>query len=236
LHITKPNGNRTITTMANWFNMESLKGLTDKVQKSIPKLDKEMLQKLTLTSPELTAERQRIDDEERRKENSRDMLADLLPWETHDSERDILVEECKEAILKLSAEKETFFGPYTMPKTAVKLTEKKKLTESEDDDEDANADDDDEEEEALANLKPSAESLEKLAKLEPLPPLLANFDLETHVGLIQKLLKVDPKLVEMQSKLSGTCVSSCIDTYIHSRTACSQPFSPDTMVQNSRWR
>jgi len=39
--------------------------------------------------------------------------------------------------------------------------------------------------------------------LQPLPTLLADFDLDTHVGLIQRLLKVDPKLVEMHSRLSS---------------------------------
>jgi hypothetical protein len=33
--------------------------------------------------------------------------------------------------------------------------------------------------------------------------LLAEFDLDAHVGLIRKLLKEDPMLVEQQSKLSG---------------------------------
>jgi hypothetical protein len=32
---------------------------------------------------------------------------------------------------------------------------------------------------------------------------LQDFDLDSHVGLIQMLLKEDPKLVEMQSNLSG---------------------------------
>ena len=64
---------------------------------------------------------------------------------------------------------------------------------------------DEEEEEEEAG--PSPESLVKLAKLEPLPPLLAEFDLDAHVGLIQKLLKVDDMLVEQQSKLSGECIN-----------------------------
>lgn len=195
--------------------MESIQGLTEQVTSQvqnavahieIPKIDSEMLEKLTLTTPELTATRKRIDEEERRKEAVRDMLAGMLPWETRDDERDILVEECKEAILNLSSEKETFYGPYEMPPKTVKLEHKKKKAR-EQDDEDAKESDDDEEEEVLVqDHKPSAESLVKLEKLEPLPPLLQNFDLDSHVGLIQKLLKVDPTLVSMQSKLSGTYV------------------------------
>jgi hypothetical protein len=46
-------------------------------------------------------------------------------------------------------------------------------------------------------------SSEKLSKLQPLPELLANFDLDSHVGLIQRLLEVDSKLVDMQMRLSS---------------------------------
>ena len=97
--------------MSSWFSVDSFKSLADKVnveslkeiagkaQEALPKIDQEMIEKLTLTTPELTAERQRIEEEERRKEQVRDTLAGLLPWETRDPERDILVEECRDAIL-----------------------------------------------------------------------------------------------------------------------------------------
>ena len=198
--------------MSSWFQNavpDSFKDLTHKVQQALPKIDNEMMEKLTLTTPELTAERQRIDQEERRKEEMKDMLAGMLPWETRDPERDILVDECKEAILLLSSEKETFFGPYHMPGKKVKLKEEKSKEESSEDgsrgdvdDVDVDDDDDDDDE----DLKPPSDSLEKLAKLEPLPVLLRDFDLNAHVGLINRLLKEDPKLVKMQSTLSGMCV------------------------------
>jgi hypothetical protein len=71
-------------------------------------------------------------------------------------------------------------------------------------DEDAEDDEDHEKEPEIdKNQKPSPESLVRLEKLEPLPPLLNNFDLDAHVGLIERMLKVDPQLVEMQSMLSG---------------------------------
>ena len=114
----------------------------------------------------------------------------MLPWETRDSDREILVEECKEAILALSQSDSTFLGPYQMP--ALPKTS------------------DEEEEEEQEELVPSPESLEKLSKLEPLPPLLAEFDLDSHVGLIQRLLKEDEKLVEQQSKLSGALLRLCL--------------------------
>lgn len=173
--------------------------MTETAKKALP-LDQEMMEKLTLTTPELAAERKKLDEEEKRKAHIKDCLAGMLPWETQDPERDILVEECKEAILKLSDDPATFQGPYKMPGLAVKLNDddaEKDTAEGEqdEDDEDGKAEKDEE--------KPSEESLDKLATLEPLPKLLDEFDLDAHVGLIQRLLAEDPSLVKMQSKLSG---------------------------------
>ena len=170
--------------------------VTEKAKNAIP-LDHEMFEKMTLTTPELDAERKKFDMEEKRKEHIKDCLAGMLPWETRDPERDILVEECKEAILKLSDDAATFQGPYKMPGMTVKLEDDDAVDdeEGEDDDEDEAKKDDEE--------KPSEESLDKLATLEPLPKLLDDFDLDAHVGLIQRLLSEDPSLVKMQSKLSG---------------------------------
>lgn len=172
--------------------------------KSALHVNPEMIEKLTLTTPELTAERKKLEEQEKRKEIIKDCLAGMLPWETRDPERDILVEECKELIMKLSEDPNSFKGPFLMPGMAVNL---------EDDEEEKGRngaeDSDDEEEKAkkkLDAMKPSKESLEKLAKLEPLPKLLQHFDLDAHVGLIQKLLGEDPKLSKMQAKLSGVCM------------------------------
>ncbi|CAB9503988.1 expressed unknown protein [Seminavis robusta] len=179
----------------SWFE-----GLTSKLQevteqvseqaKSAIPLNNDFLEKLTLSTPELDEERKRLDNEERRKEHIKDCLAGLLPWETRDPERDILVEECKDAILKLSQDGATFKGPYLMPGMKVK---------------DVGTSDGESEEEKgkIVEEKPTEESLDKLATLEPLPKLLGCFDLDAHVGLIQRILTEDPHLVEMQSKLSG---------------------------------
>lgn len=190
----------------SWFSgfTNALQEVTEQVgeaAKNALPIDPETLEKLTLTTPELAAERKRIDEEEKRKEHIKDCLAGMLPWETRDPERDILVEECKEAILKLSKEETTFKGPYLMPGLAVKLTESEEKQEGGEDDDD---DEDEEEDEAKKNEeKPSEESLDKLSALEPLPKLLKDFDLDAHVGLIQRLLAEDAHLVKMQSKLSG---------------------------------
>lgn len=177
--------------MSSWFNISSFDDLKNKVSETLP-VDREMLDKLTLTTPEMTAERQRIYEEEIHKDTVKDMLTAKLPWETTDEGREILVEDCKEAIMALSSQEETFYGPYKLPPKAIK--------------EDEEETDEDGEEGGNYEIKqegPSPESLAKLAKLEPLPPLLGDFDLDAHVGLIQRLLEVDTKLVDMQSNLSG---------------------------------
>jgi hypothetical protein len=183
--------------MSSWFSSlkDSATSLAGKVKDSMPVLDNETLQKLTLTTPEMQAARQQLIDEERRRASALDRLAGMLPWETRDSERDILVDECREAILALSAKKETFTGPWKMPSTGINVGNKKKKDEEEGEDE--------EEPEEEIEDGPSQDSLDKLSKLEPLPSLLGDFDLDSHVGLIQRLLKEDPGLVTMQSTLSG---------------------------------
>ena len=180
-----------------------LSALKEKVQKNIP-IDREMLAKLTLNTDQMIAERQQFGQEAKRRAEVKDMLAGMFPWETRDAERDILVEECKEAILALSASEETFFGPYEMPLLKVKIEDEevKPNQEGEETDEKDEKEETDDKK-VIKDRKPSPESLEKLAKLEPLPPLLSDFDLDIHVGLIQKLLKLDPKLVKMQGTLSG---------------------------------
>lgn len=120
----------------------------------------------------------------------------------------ILVDECKEAILELSGREETFFGPYEMPLLKVML----KPAEEENNEEEGAEEEGDESEappaedvtaKARQHMAPSEESLEMLRKLEPLPALLEDFDLDAHVGLIQRVMKEDPKLVAMQANFSG---------------------------------
>ena len=118
------------------------------------------------------------------------------------------MDECKEAILELSGREETFFGPYEMPLLQVVL---KSASEENIEEEDANAEGDETTEPltedvtatARKHMAPSEESLEMLRKLEPLPKLLEDFDLDAHVGLIQRVMKEDPKLVAMQANFSG---------------------------------
>mmetsp|Transcript_23020 Transcript_23020/g.54349 ORF Transcript_23020/g.54349 Transcript_23020/m.54349 type:complete len:355 (-) Transcript_23020:166-1230(-) len=215
--------------MSSWFQSaglnsafesltEKVQAVSDSVQDAIPKEHKELLAKLTLNTEEMISERQNFGDEANRKAEAMERLNKMLPWESLDPEREILVEECKDAILELSAKEETFHGPFEMPLLNVQLDDEtnENETESEGEEEpeggkeedrlndgsrgEANVDAVGDEQE---HLMPSDESREMLAKLEPLPPMLDNFDLDEHVGLIQKVLKEDPKLVEMQAYLSG---------------------------------
>lgn len=130
------------------------------------------------------------------------------------------MEECKEVILELSGREETFFGPYEMPLLKVVLQTSDDEDEIKDGDEDTEQHGEDTEANdesaevastedstgvarASQHMAPSEESLEMLKKLEPLPPLLEGFDLDAHVGLIQRVMKEDPKLVAMQANFSG---------------------------------
>lgn len=210
-------------TMSSWFQSAGLSSalgsITEKIQTTvndvIPPEHKEFLAKITLNTDEMINERQNFREEENRKAAAKDRLNKILPWETLDAEREILVEECKDAILELSRREETFFGPFEMPLLNVQL---EATTDDEDEEEEEEepteeeaeetAKEEEEEEDApppprVTHMPPSDESLEMLAKLEPLPPLLENFDLDEHVGLIQRVLVEDPKLVEMQGDLSG---------------------------------
>jgi hypothetical protein len=242
--------------MSSWFQStgldsafssltESVQKATETVQNAIPAEHIDFLKKLTLNTDEMIHERLHFKEEALRKEEAKKRLGELLPWETKDTERDILVEECKDAILLLSHNEETFFGPYEMPLLNVQLEDDEDDDEGgeggEEVDDEVIVNKDETEEEILEDkatidvttdgsglettttkpegvdeeeelprkkphyhLKPSDESKEKLSKLQPLPPLLEDFDLDSHVGLIQKLLKVDPTLVKMQATLSGT--------------------------------
>ncbi|KAL3792186.1 hypothetical protein HJC23_009650 [Cyclotella cryptica] len=179
--------------MSSWFSsgaFETLSHLKDKVQSTVG-IDPNLIQKITLQSPDLAAERARIDSEERRKESVRDSLAELLPWETRDPEMEILVDECKEAILSLSGIEETFTGPFILTGG---------LPSGDASEEDG---EDDEDLRAAKDIQEAEKSADKLSKLQPLPALLGDFDLDTHVGLIQRLFEVDPKLVKMHSRLSS---------------------------------
>lgn len=196
------------------------KTVSDAIPEKLPTINNETLQKLTLMTPEMIEERQKFREEEERKKRH-DSLAAMLPWETHDEERDILVEECKEAILNLSATRESFMGPFQMPPMP-KVNDPKRKSSAKDEDGEGEAEEteaaegqqdaateedivveEEYEEEEEEKDEPSSESLEKLSKLEPLPPLLADFDLNLYVGLIKRLLKEDDKLSKMQATLSG---------------------------------
>jgi hypothetical protein len=115
---------------------------------------------------------------------------------------EILVEECKEVILGVSSKDETFVGPFILAGglPAVSGGEDKGTGDNNDDDQE---EDITENQKAAKDLEAAQSSAEKLEKLQPLPTLLADFDLDTHVGLIQRLLKEDPNLVDMHTRLSS---------------------------------
>merc|ERR1712048_1436241 len=71
---------------------------SDKKKSSVGSL----LQNLSLMSPEMIAQRREFEAHERRKELVRNHLTDVLPWETKNEELEILCDDVKHEILKLS--------------------------------------------------------------------------------------------------------------------------------------
>jgi len=181
---------------------ETVQSVSEQVSEAIPTEHKEFLAKITLNTDDMISERQNFREEADRKADAKDKLNKILPWQTLDPEREILVDECKEAILELSGREETFFGPYEMPLLKVVLESAKESNEEEEEGE-AQPVSEVSTSNARRHMAPSEESLEMLKNLEPLPSLLEEFDLDEHVGLIQRVMKEDPKLVAMQANFSG---------------------------------
>jgi len=173
-------------------------------------------------------------DEEQRKEEVRDYLSELLPWETRDEEREILVEECREAILALSSRESTFVLPYAPPEGVTLFgpyvndnggedkdddddnnnnknnnnnnnnnNEKNNSNDKNNDNNNNNNVVEDAVTKELREEKIAEEAASKLEKLAPLPPLLENFELDTHVGLIERMFDNDQNLVEVHALLTG---------------------------------
>ncbi len=188
---------------SSWFSATTLSDAwkqvneqVQQVQSSLPVVDQsEFFQKLTLESPELKEERTRLEAEEFRREKVKEYLSELLPWETRDEKHDILVQECKEAIISLSIKEHTFTMPFSLP-DKIKMFVPFEIIHDEDE-----SPTEEEEETDPEILKTKAQ--QKLQKLEPLPPLLQHFDLDAHVGLIERLLKEDDNLRDIHACLAG---------------------------------
>ena len=56
---------------------------------------------------------------------------------------------------------------------------------------------------SLVSIMQAIQVQAKKAKLDPLPPLLQDFDLDAPVGLIERLFKEDPNLVAQHADLAG---------------------------------
>ena len=147
---------------------------------------KHMFQNMSKALKELKEMEVQEQQQDEQKQQVRDHLTCLLPWETRCPERKILVEECKQTILQLSTKSETFTGPFALPNsyedTGVEGTPYTNTVGT--------------------TLPSSPESLKLLSKLQPFPKLLSDFDLDIHVGLIQRMLKVDPTLALYMARAS----------------------------------
>jgi len=192
----------------SWFSsfdtgdaLNKLSSISTKVKASVNELSTlvpeipdndqtKFLRNLTLNSPDMVAERSQMELEERRKELVRDHLSELLPWETSNEELGIFVEDCREGILALSGERSTFLLPFAPPEGV-------HLFSADGDSGDAENSGDEVDEALREKIK------QKLIKLQPLPLLLEDFDIDAHVGLIERLLGEDTILAKMHSSLTG---------------------------------
>ena len=68
---------------------ETVQNVTESVQDAIPAEHKAMLAKLTLNTDEMISERKNFREEATRKEDAKDRLNKILPWETLDAEREV---------------------------------------------------------------------------------------------------------------------------------------------------
>ncbi len=185
-----------------------LNEISTKVQSSLP-LDDDLVNKLTLRSADLKAEHDLIDSQETRKEMVRDCLSALLPWETRDETRDILVEDCEAAIREMAKHEHTFTGPFELPEGLSMFPSK---SHEDPDPEDNDDTDGNKNADEIANETPDKEvdemeqkkiAKERLEKMGTLPSLLDEFDLDAHVGLIDRLMHIDEELVEMHAQLTN---------------------------------
>lgn len=191
--------------MSSWFNnlasqiTEALPAVPDTL---IPVTQNDIIDALTFQTPEMAAERKRIDQEERRKEDVKEALSRILPWETNNEDQEILVEECREAILALSGRAGA---------------EEKNGNDDEGDGDGKDEGKDEGDAKTTEDKETTTNSifqqpfgcgdlegeLRAMEVLEDYPRLLRVFDLDAHVGLIRRLFEVDKNLVEMHSNLSG---------------------------------
>lgn len=169
--------------MSSWFNdaLEKLNDISTKVQSSLP-VDDDLIGKLTLRSDDLRAIHDLIEKEETQKEHAKKLLSNLLPWETEDETKVILVEECKSSILGLSLLDTSFTTPFGLPEGLKMWSEHSEMKES--------------------TKEMQEEALKKFEKI-PFPDLLSDFDLDAHVELVQKLFNLDKNLVVAHSKLAN---------------------------------
>ena len=157
----------------------------------------EILRRLALNTDAMVAERERLGEEDGRRRRAAEEMGRLLPWETDDETRTILSEECRTRVLALARDPDTFTTPLPLPGHGHGHAEVAAAAAA------AEGEGEEEEEGAAA---PPAQAPSGGAFLDPLPPLLEEFDLDAHVGLIGRMLELDPALVDAHANLSGAGV------------------------------
>jgi hypothetical protein len=187
------------------------------------KQGRQLFNAITLNTPEMTAEREQFAKEDLRKTAVRDALSNLnlLPWDTQQEERQILVEECHDAILSLSKSDATFLGhDYNPNHIASQAQAQDDPTMSTTNDNEHVSDssaahghgsnmigESQSTYLALCRAIATSKGTKSTSSGSGIPPLLEHFDLDAHVGLVHQMLQEDERLVHQHAKFSGTLVS-----------------------------
>jgi len=180
--------------MASWLGTGT-GSLFQSIQDAIPDNVTKVIKELSLNADDMVAEREQLTREEAEKKAKQEWSKGIiLPWETNDEERCILCDECKDAILKLSEDDSAFLAPFK------DINEGRSgVTVAADEEESSTA--------AEAEAEAEDDHNEKQSPLESSQPvtalLPANFDLESYVGLIERLLVIDVNLKKRHADLIG---------------------------------
>lgn len=168
--------------MTSWLG-QGTGSLFQSIQNAIPDDVTKMIKEISLNADDMVAEREQFTREEVEKKAKQEWSKDIiLPWESNDEERCILCDECKDAILKLSESDFAFLAPYKDPI------------------------DDDQSDTAAASAE-GGNNEKQMILQESSQPAMAllplDFDLESYVGLVERLLQIDANLKERHAELIG---------------------------------
>uniref|UniRef100_A0A6U5JGA1 Uncharacterized protein n=1 Tax=Corethron hystrix TaxID=216773 RepID=A0A6U5JGA1_9STRA len=119
----------------------------------------------------------------------------MLPWETDEEEKEILCPEVREVILKFGSSRTVFEGPFRMSSGAMCIAEE--ADEKQDGEEEVVFQ---EEEKVIDEVDAILKDTTKEKDEKEIEELYFPFDLDSHLGLIRRMMEIDEHLVAAHSK------------------------------------